>query len=288
MTKAKKVKTIKKTRKISSIAKDKKLIKYHKKNTKVATKTIKCNNHTFSKLSKSKVEKIVIKASNGIITITIININTKNKHNNSIVEFHNVSKTIDKTPIFENISFVIPKGSISIITGKSGVGKTTISRIIHGIDEKTDGKILIDGTEMTKKNKNKLRKKTAFVFQNFNLFPHMDVLKNIIYTPIKVYKMPKDKIVVKAHELLEQFGMSNYKHSYPHQLSGGQKQRVAIIRALMISPELLIMDEPTASLDPDLSKDVAKMIKNINKQGLSIMIITHDRLFVDNLLKIKK
>ena len=82
--------------------------------------------------------------------------------------------------------------------------------------------------------------------------------------------------------------MSNYKHNYPHQLSGGQKQRVAIIRALMISPELLIMDEPTASLDPDLSKDVAKMIKNINKQGLSIMIITHDRLFVDDLLKIKK
>ena len=248
---AKKTAIAKKTNKTSSIEKEKRVVKNHKTKTKIASKTIKVSNHAVKKLSKSKIEKTAL-------------------------------------TIFENISFVIPKGSISIITGKSGVGKTTISRIIHGIDENTDGKILIDGTEMTKKNKNKLRKKTAFVFQNFNLFPHMDVLKNIIYTPIKVYKMQKDKVVVMAHELLEQFGMSNYKHSYPHQLSGGQKQRVAIIRALMISPELLIMDEPTASLDPDLSKDVAKMIKNINKQGLSIMIITHDRLFVDDLLKIKK
>ena len=283
---AKKTAIAKKTNKTLSVEKEKRVVKNHKKDTKIASKTIKVSNHAVKKLSKSKIEKIALKASNGIITITTIN--TQHKYNGSIVEFQHVSKTIDKISIFENISFVIPKGSISIITGKSGVGKTTISRIIHGIDEKTDGKILIDGTEMTKKNKNKLRKKTAFVFQNFNLFPHMDVLKNIIYTPIKVYKIPKDKVVVKAHELLEQFGMSNYKHSYPHQLSGGQKQRVAIIRALMISPELLIMDEPTASLDPDLSKDVAKMIKNINKQGLSIMIITHDRLFVDDLLKIKK
>lgn len=283
---AKKTAIAKKTNKTSSIEKEKRVVKNHKKKTKIASKTIKVSNHAVKKLSKSKIEKTALKASNGIITITTIN--TQHKYNNSIVEFQNVSKKIDKTSIFENISFVIPKGSISIITGKSGVGKTTISRIIHGIDEKTDGKILIDGTEMTKKNKNRLRKKTAFVFQNFNLFPHMDVLKNVIYTPIKVYKMQKDKVFVKAYELLEQFGMSNYKHSYPHQLSGGQKQRVAIIRALMISPELLIMDEPTASLDPDLSKDVAKMIKNINKQGLSIMIITHDRLFVDDLLKIKK
>lgn len=241
-----------------------------------------------TKNKKDKVEKTTLIATNGIITITSLTQGMKkNTKPSPVVEFQHVSKHINNVSVFDDMNFKIPKGSISIITGKSGVGKTTISRIIHGIDENTGGKIFIDGEEMTKKNKNKLRRKTAFVFQNFNLFPHMDVLRNIIYTPIKVHKMQKDKVIVKAHELLEQFGMSNYKHSYPCQLSGGQKQRVAIIRALMLSPELLIMDEPTASLDPELSKDVANMIRSINKKGLSVMIVTHDRLFVDDLLKVK-
>ena len=294
------IKNINKTKTSLSFEKDEKNDKQLKNTPKQAKhKNVKLekieNKKSIKNKSPQTLKEIKLTASNGIITIkTLLNkdvnkdMNKKHQSNNSIVEFQNVSKKIDNTFIFQNISFAIPKGSISIITGKSGVGKTTISRIIHGIDDKTDGKIFIDGEEMTNRNKNKLRKKTAFVFQNFNLFPHMDVLKNISYTPIKVCKEQKEKVIIKAHELLEQFGMSNCKHSHPHQLSGGQKQRVAIIRALMLSPELLIMDEPTASLDPELSKDVAKMVRDINNKGLSIMIITHDRLFIDDLLKIKK
>ncbi len=202
-----------------------------------------------------------------------------------VIEVKNLSKIIDGNELFSNVNFYIPKGSITVITGKSGAGKTTISRIINGIDEFNAGEIFIDNVKITKRNKNKLFKNTAFVFQNFNLFPNMSVLKNIIYTPIYVYKQNKSIVIKKAEELLKKFNMEDYKDVFPHQLSGGQKQRIAIIRALIIQPKVLIMDEPTASLDRELSNDVANIIKDINKQGLTIIAVSHDTFFVDDLLK---
>ena len=197
-----------------------------------------------------------------------------------IIEIKNGERIINGKTILSDVNLLIPKNSITIITGPSGAGKTTLSRIINGIDDFNRGELFIDGIKITKKNKKKLFKKTAFVFQNFNLFPNMNVLNNIIYTPTHVYKQNKDNVVKQAHAMLNKFGMNGYENAYPHSLSGGQKQRVAIIRALMVSPDVLIMDEPTASLDPELSNDVAKLIKDINKQGLSIVVVSHDLLFV--------
>ena len=197
-----------------------------------------------------------------------------------IIEIKNGERIINGKTILSDVNLLIPKNSITIITGPSGAGKTTLSRIINGIDDFNRGELFIDGIKITKKNKKKLFKKTAFVFQNFNLFPNMNVLNNIIYTPIHVYKQNKDNVIKQAHAMLNKFGMNGYENAYPHSLSGGQKQRVAIIRALMVSPDVLIMDEPTASLDPELSNDVAKLIKDINKQGLSIVVVSHDLLFV--------
>lgn len=225
----------------------------------------------------------IIKSNKGEIKMQSILSNDFSGEN--VIEVRGLSKIIDGKELFSNINFDIPKGSITLITGKSGAGKTTISRIINGIEEFNSGEIFIDNVKITKRNKNKLLKNTAFVFQNFNLFPNMSVLKNIIYTPIYVYKQNKNSVMKKAEELLMKFNMEDYKDVFPHQLSGGQKQRIAIIRALIIQPKVLIMDEPTASLDPELSKDVADIIKDINKQGLTIIVVSHDTLFVNDVLK---
>lgn len=224
----------------------------------------------------------IVKSNKG--EIKLLSILSNDFSGANIIEVKELKKIIDGKELFSSVNFDIPKGSITVITGKSGAGKTTISRIINGIEEFDAGEIFIDNVKITKRNKNKLLKNTAFVFQNFNLFPNMSVLKNIIYTPIYVYKQSKDIIIKKADELLKKFNMEDYKDAFPHQLSGGQKQRIAIIRALIIQPKVLIMDEPTASLDPELSKDVADIIKDINKQGLTIIVVSHDTLFVNDVL----
>ena len=206
--------------------------------------------------------------------------NTKGK---PIIVFDGVEKRFNEKKIFENVSFSIPEGSITSLIGSSGIGKTTTIRIMNGLEEYNGGKVIIDGTLLTKKTKKKIRKQTAFVFQQFNLFSNMSVMKNIIYTPINVYKQNKEKVEKEAKNLLKKFNLSWQAEKYPHELSGGQKQRVAIIRALILRPKILIMDEPTASLDPDLIKDLIDTIKDINKQyGLTIVIVSHDMFFVES------
>lgn len=188
--------------------------------------------------------------------------------------FYNKNKRIQKA--LDNVSFNIEKGKITALLGSSGAGKTTTARIINGMETYDKGQVIINGVLLTDKTQKKIRKKTAFVFQQFNLFPNMSVLKNIIYAPINVYKFDKQQTIEKANKLLKQFGLEDKADYYPNDLSGGQKQRVAIIRALILEPEILIMDEPTASLDPELTNEVINMIKEINKTGLTIVIITHD------------
>lgn len=200
-----------------------------------------------------------------------------------IIIFDKVEKKFNDKKIFENVSFSITEGSITSLIGASGIGKTTTIRIMNGLEEYNDGKVIIDGTILTKKTKKKIRKQTAFVFQQFNLFSNMSVLKNITYTPINVYKQDKEKVEKEAKMLLKKFNLSWQAEKYPHELSGGQKQRVAIIRALILRPKILIMDEPTASLDTDLIKDLIETIKDINKQyGLTIVIVSHDMFFVES------
>ena len=234
-----------------------------------------------------KSQKSSVDSKTGAIIIESFGFSNKN---NIIVSFRNVCKTVQgfKDPLLQNCSFSIPAKSITVITGKSGAGKTTLLKIMNGLETYDSGDVIIDGTKLNKKNKDKIRKKTAFVFQNFNLFPNMNILKNIIYTPIHKYKKNSGKTIKEAENLLKQFNMLDYKNNFPHQLSGGQKQRVAIMRSLILSPEVLLMDEPTASLDPELSQDVSKIIKNIHKQGISVIIVSHDTVFIKKLISLAK
>lgn len=204
--------------------------------------------------------------------------NTKQQN---AVSFQHVGKSFftnkkQKMMLFDNLTFNIPDKKITAILGSSGAGKTTTAKIINGLETYSHGKVFINGILLNKKTIQKVRKNTAFVFQNFNLFPHLSVLDNIIFTPIKVYHKNKDAVLNKAKKLLKQFNMEKKINCFPSELSGGQKQRVAIIRALILEPEILIMDEPTASLDPESTHDVIELIKTINNIGITVLIITHD------------
>ncbi len=213
-----------------------------------------------------------------------------------IVSFNKVEKQYTRRDtsfnVLNGLNFNIEKGKITAILGSSGAGKTTTAKLINGLSLHSKGTITINGIILTDKNRSQIRKQTAFVFQNFNLFPHLTLLENIIYTPIKVYKQDKQQVLKKANTLLKQFYLYNKQNNYPHELSGGQKQRTAIIRALMLNPNILIMDEPTASLDPELTHDLIKTIKELNSTGLTIIVITHDivvaKKATDNIIMLNK
>ena len=206
----------------------------------------------------------------------------KGKKTNCAIEFINVGKVFaendgkTKINVLNHLSFKIETGKITGILGSSGAGKTTTARIINGIEDYDTGRVIIFGTLLTKKTQTEIRKKTAFVFQNFNLFPNLSVMENIIYAPTHVLRQDKNKVIATAKHMLRQFNLLHKIDCFPHELSGGQKQRVAIIRALISKPEILIMDEPTASLDPELTHDVIKTIRMINKTGITVVVITHD------------
>ena len=186
----------------------------------------------------------------------------------------NVTKQIGSNIILNKISIDIFEKEIIVILGPSGSGKTTLLRCIAGLDEFSSGEILIDDKIITKNNNNLLHKKIGMVFQNFNLFPHMKVIDNLIYSPVNSLKLDREFAIDKAKTLLNNFGISSIVDKLPKNISGGQKQRVAIIRALMMEPELLLMDEPTSALDPEIIKDFIEIIKLL-KNSLSIIITSH-------------
>jgi len=176
-------------------------------------------------------------------------------------------------------NFWIAKGKTTAVLGPSGVGKTTAAKIISGIESKDSGDVVVHKTSLSKKTQAKIRKSVAFVFQNFNLFPHMSVIDNIIYAPLKVLHKDRLKTEQKAYELLKQLGLYEKKNCMPCELSIGQKQRVAIIRALMTDSDILVMDEPTASLDPRSIHDLVGVVNSLKKRKITIIIVTHDLAF---------
>ena len=180
-----------------------------------------------------------------------------------------------------NVSAEIKKGEVVVVIGPSGSGKSTFLRSLNLLEEPTDGKIIFGENEITdpKVDINIHRQKMGMVFQHFNLFPHMTILKNMTIAPVKLLKMSKQDAEKKAMSLLERVGLADRANSYPSQLSGGQKQRVAIVRALCMNPEVMLFDEPTSALDPEMVGEVLDVMKDLAKGGMTMVVVTHEMGF---------
>ncbi len=180
-----------------------------------------------------------------------------------------------------NVTAEIEKGEVVVIIGPSGSGKSTFLRSLNLLESATSGKVFFEGVDITDKkvNINIHRQKMGMVFQQFNLFPHMTVLKNLILAPMKLKKMPKAQAEEMALNLLERVGLKDRANAYPAQLSGGQKQRVAIVRALCMNPDVMLFDEPTSALDPEMVGEVLAVMKDLAKEGMTMAVVTHEMGF---------
>ncbi|MBO7209164.1 MAG: amino acid ABC transporter ATP-binding protein [Clostridia bacterium] len=193
----------------------------------------------------------------------------------------NLEKKFGDLEVLKGINEHISVGEVIAVIGPSGSGKSTFLRCLNLLEEPTGGTITIDGEEITngKININRIREKMGMVFQQFNLFPHLSVLDNITLSPIKVKKMKKEEAVELAYSLLEKVGLRDKADAYPAQLSGGQKQRIAIARALAMNPEIMLFDEPTSALDPEMVGEVLDVMKSLAKEGMTMVVVTHEMGF---------
>lgn len=197
------------------------------------------------------------------------------------VKVDRLYKSFGNLKVLREITTEIHKGEVIAIIGPSGCGKSTFLRCLNLLEIPTSGQIYIDGVDITlpKADILKIRQKVGMVFQHFHLFPHMTVLQNVMYAPVKVKQVAKDEARLKGLELLEKVGLSDKADVYPSKLSGGQKQRVAIARCLAMEPEILLMDEPTSALDPEMVKEVLDVMKALTKTGITMAIVTHEMGF---------
>jgi len=192
-----------------------------------------------------------------------------------MIEFKNITKKFNKHYALKNINLLLKEYQTTVIIGSSGSGKSTLLRIINNLENPTSGSIFIRGIPLTDKNHYKLCLKIGMVFQQFHLFPHMNILKNLTYAPQVVFNNPNlINIKKKAQELLKSFGIEEKLYSTPNELSGGEKQKIAICRALMMNPNVMLFDEPTSALDPEAIQNIAKIIHKLKSQ-MTIIIVTH-------------
>jgi ABC-type polar amino acid transport system ATPase subunit len=198
-----------------------------------------------------------------------------------VITVKNLYKQFGKLEVLKDISCNIEKGEVVVVIGPSGSGKSTLLRCINMLEVPTSGDVIVEGIKINKKgvNINKLRQKMGMVFQHFNLFPHLSVLDNITLAPKKVRNIDDKQAVSEALELLDRVGLLDKKDAYPAQLSGGQKQRIAIARALAMKPDIMLFDEPTSALDPEMVKEVLNVIQDLVKEGMTMMIVTHEMGF---------
>ncbi|MBO4809404.1 MAG: amino acid ABC transporter ATP-binding protein [Lachnospiraceae bacterium] len=198
-----------------------------------------------------------------------------------LFEIKNLSKSFDKLDVLNNISTEIREGEVVVIVGPSGSGKSTFLRSLNLLETPTSGTIEFEGTPITDKKVNidEYRQKIGMVFQHFNLFPHMTILKNMTIGPVKLLKMDEEDAKKEAMALLERIGLEDKANAYPSQLSGGQKQRVAIVRALCMHPEVMLFDEPTSALDPEMVGEVLEVMRELAKDGMTMVIVTHEMGF---------
>lgn len=198
-----------------------------------------------------------------------------------ILEVKEIHKSYGDNEVLKGISTEIKQGEVVVIIGPSGCGKSTFLRCLNGLEAIQSGEIRLHGELVDSKGKNlhMLRQKIGMVFQSYELFPHMTILDNILLAPVKTQKRKKADVIEEAEELLDRVGLLDKKDSYPRQLSGGQKQRVAIVRALIMHPDMMLFDEVTAALDPEMVREVLDVILELAKQGVTMAIVTHEMQF---------
>ncbi len=199
-----------------------------------------------------------------------------------MLEIKNLSKKFGNNLILKNINFKVNKGDIITIVGPSGSGKSTLLRCINMLEKPSSGNIIFEGKELTDKkiNLTEIREKIGMVFQQFNLFPHLTVLDNILLAPVKLKVLDEKKAKSKALKLLDSIGLKDKANHYPNELSGGQKQRVAIIRTLIMEPDIILFDEPTSALDPEMIGEVLELINKVADTGKTMIIVSHEMNFV--------
>ena len=210
-----------------------------------------------------------------------------------MIQVKNLKKYYNKGALraLDDVSVDINKGDVMVVVGPSGSGKSTLLRSLNLLEVPTDGCVIVDGIDITKKkykdeneknvkvNIDEHRQKMGMVFQHFNLFPHKTIMENMILAPMKVKKMPRQEAEEKAIALLKRVGLEDRVSAYPIQLSGGQKQRIAIVRALMMDPEVMLFDEPTSALDPEMVGEVLDVMKELAAEGMTMVVVTHEMGF---------
>lgn len=204
-----------------------------------------------------------------------------------MLEIKNIKKSFGTLEVLKGVSFTVEKGDVVAILGSSGSGKTTLLRCINFLETADEGVMVFDADtfdmkDISKKQISEIRKKTAFVFQNFNLFSNKTALQNVTEGLIVARKMPKNKAEDIGRQALDKVGLSDRYHHYPHQLSGGQQQRVAIARALAAKPEIIFFDEPTSALDPELIGEVLEVMRDLAREGMTMLVVTHEMNFAKN------
>lgn len=202
-------------------------------------------------------------------------------NDNAVIEVRELKKSFGELDVLKGINTVINKGDVVFVIGPSGSGKSTFLRCLNLLEEPTGGQILFEGEDITdpKNDINLHRRKMGMVFQQFNLFPHMTIMKNLTIAPMKLLGKSKDEAEKQACTLLERVGLANRANAYPSQLSGGQKQRIAIVRALCMSPDVMLFDEPTSALDPEMVGEVLNVMRDLAEEGMTMVVVTHEMAF---------
>mgnify|MGYP002751532064 CR=1 FL=1 len=198
-----------------------------------------------------------------------------------ILELRDIRKSFGSNAILKGLSLSVQKGEVVVILGSSGCGKSTLLRCINGLESIQSGDILLDGQSILsqKKDFHLVRQKIGMVFQSYELFAHMTVIENILLGPVKVQNRNRTEAEAQADKLLERVGLLDRKNAYPRELSGGQKQRIAIVRALCLNPEVILLDEITAALDPEMVREVLEVVLELAHEGMSMLIVTHEMGF---------
>ena len=201
----------------------------------------------------------------------------------TLLEIRDLVKRFDNNTVLNGVSLKIEEGEVLVIIGPSGCGKSTLLRCINGLEPLDGGEILLRGERISgqKKNLHLVRQKIGMVFQSYELFPHMDVMANLLLGPTKALGRSKEEVAAGAEQLLRRVGLSDKAHALPRQLSGGQKQRVAIVRALLMRPQILLLDEITAALDPEMVHEVLNVVLDLARDGMTMAIVTHEMRFAE-------